>query len=648
MWIVIILLMVVSPCLTTSNSLWRDSVFFQHLDKIHTSQAEWKLTIVQDVRSFPKLIDSAEKQVSGLISEVLQFLPVTSRKRVSFSTSTLRLVPSELNHLLADLKDLKLRTTALYQLGLSPTTQRFRRGLLPFIGQAASYLFGTVSEHDLSLVQSNLHRLQNNQKNIVHVLHQALTLMNVSQVSIQENRHAINSIIDTIADFRNTYLSFQTKTDAEIGQLRNSVNVMFQCLTAVGKASTQVGHLQSHYERLLLQLHIMTTLKLTPHIIAPHLLSSMLIGLKSKLPASLSLPEDPMENIWFYYRKLKVTSAFHDGCLIFVVDLPLIQVDSQFDLFQIHSFPVAAPSNMSEGFRKATVQYAVDHAALAINFGRTRYFLLSSEELRQCTQAEDAYCRVNKPMFLTSAQLHCELSLFLSHRDINCESHLHQDVSLPQVIFLNAGVWMVITRDSFAVTIGCPSGMGQVKYVHRPYTVIQVNQSCYGTSDFFYIPAYFEFTSRQSLAAEVFLLSPNETQFGKLWDELVNISASNPNVSIPSHLTDLKKISLARVMSSLKDDGRLGENTVVVDVWVWLGSIIAGMIFVGLSFMIYHWRNLLMGDKCKTRISSSQSCEVVHLASSKPLEDVQVVSSTSSEDRPVGNDTRPHKILVRV
>jgi len=590
MWLCKILCVLLYLRFTFSDSRWRESVLFEELHAIHTSQARWKITLIQDVSIFPTLIHDAEQQLQLLTDEINTHLPGQDRKIVSSTTSTLRLIPQELDQLRIELNWLKLKTQELYHLGEVSAHRKFRRSLLPFLGQAASYLFGTVSEQDLAVIQSNLHRLNNQQNQVVHVVSQALTLMNVSQAAIHENRQALNAVITTITELRNIYYSYKTATDSAIGMMRARLNLMFRCTMAISRARVHVRQLQAYYDMLLFNLNIMTTSKLTTNLITPRQLSTLLSNLKQRLPAALALAADPVHRVWHYYKSLHVDSAFQDGSLIFVIDLPLIHIDSQFNLFKIHSFPVAAPNHIPTGLDGATIQYKVDNAAIAINFGRTKYFLLSKEELKVCMSSSDAYCRINKPLYLTVAKLHCEISLFLPSLPIKCESHLRQDLRLPQVEFLSKGVWVIITRHSFKLTIGCPTGTEQIKSVFGPYTIVSVNQSCYGTSDFFYIPAYYELDSRQELKSDGLILSRVVPQFGPLWDVIGNITAGRKAISIPAKLKELDTIPVERLISSLKlmDDTELASS----GEFNWLAVVlpIVGVILVIVALGILKWK----------------------------------------------------------
>ena len=85
---------------------------------------------------------------------------------------------------------------------LSPIANpvRKRRSLLPFVGDALSWLFGTVSESDLKQIRNQISSLALNQRRIIHVVEQGLTIINESRVVIRENRQSIIEVIGRIRE----------------------------------------------------------------------------------------------------------------------------------------------------------------------------------------------------------------------------------------------------------------------------------------------------------------------------------------------------------------------------------------------------------------------------------------------------------------
>ena len=64
-----------------------------------------------------------------------------------------------------------------------------KRSLIPIIGQAAGWLFGLVTEQDISDISKNIKNLASNQQHILHVVQESISILNMSRIEII---HVIN------------------------------------------------------------------------------------------------------------------------------------------------------------------------------------------------------------------------------------------------------------------------------------------------------------------------------------------------------------------------------------------------------------------------------------------------------------------------
>jgi uncharacterized protein YpuA (DUF1002 family) len=76
---------------------------------------------------------------------------------------------------------------------------RRKRSLLPFVGSALSFLFGTVSEGDLNVIRNQVNTLSRNQQRISHVVQKSLTIVKQNSGLIAENRQSINHFITDLS-----------------------------------------------------------------------------------------------------------------------------------------------------------------------------------------------------------------------------------------------------------------------------------------------------------------------------------------------------------------------------------------------------------------------------------------------------------------
>lgn len=76
---------------------------------------------------------------------------------------------------------------------------RSKRALLPIVGKALSFLFGTVSEDDFNAIRGSINNLAVNQEKVIHVVEESLTILNTTRVEVAENRQAINDLIGALS-----------------------------------------------------------------------------------------------------------------------------------------------------------------------------------------------------------------------------------------------------------------------------------------------------------------------------------------------------------------------------------------------------------------------------------------------------------------
>ena len=88
---------------------------------------------------------------------------------------------------------------------------------------------------------------------------------------------------------------------------------------------------------------IHVTNKLTPNIIDPTPLRQELIKIQGKLIPTVASPEDPYTNIWHYYKFLTVTPMNDANKLVLMINIPLVDLDSNMTLYKIHNLSIFEP-----------------------------------------------------------------------------------------------------------------------------------------------------------------------------------------------------------------------------------------------------------------------------------------------------------------
>lgn len=174
---------------------------------------------------------------------------------------------------------------------------RRRRSLLPIIGKAFSFLFRTVSESDLQGIRKNINNLANNQQKITHVAKENITLINSTRIAVEENRQQINEIVGALVTLSVQLKNISTGLEKQVHKLDYFVNSHLRINRAVQEVQVMTAKVRNHVENLYIQLNVLALGHLTPSIMAPQDLKSLLSLIKTKLPRTLRLPGNPDEDL---------------------------------------------------------------------------------------------------------------------------------------------------------------------------------------------------------------------------------------------------------------------------------------------------------------------------------------------------------------
>ena len=78
------------------------------------------------------------------------------------------------------------------------TRAQCRRGLLPFLGDALSWLTGTATTKDIHSIKTRINQLIATQTSQCNTLVHIVSILNITRYATQVNRHSINNLIDAV------------------------------------------------------------------------------------------------------------------------------------------------------------------------------------------------------------------------------------------------------------------------------------------------------------------------------------------------------------------------------------------------------------------------------------------------------------------
>lgn len=118
-----------------------------------------------------------------------------------------------------------------------------------------------------------------------------------------------------------------------------------------------------------------------------------MLYIEIKLPRTLSLPADPKQELWLLYRSLTCTAALHNDSIVVVLNIPLLDNEKQFELYQAHDFYIPLLNHSSINDFQYMAKYQLESRFVAIDKRRSQYALISETEAKDCL-ANRIYCKI--------------------------------------------------------------------------------------------------------------------------------------------------------------------------------------------------------------------------------------------------------------
>ena len=273
-----------------------DSVMYQKVSVVTTTRARWLVTFVMDLPKYEKAINNLEYKVNEISNKSWNLTSYFTQAGQSTwyiqGINRLRDEISVVRNTYQGLKD------HFYEYNSLAYRKRNRRSLLPFMGKALHFLFGTVSDEDLSNMRQNIQTLARNQEGIKHVVSESLTIINATRLKVDENRQTLNEVITGLEKVNSKLFNVTNKIQNQISHLENYVHAYTHIDIVINEVNSMIDRTVVFFEQLLLQLNFLAVGRLTPSTITPSNLKKLLLQIQSHIKPPLRLIGDPNEDFW--------------------------------------------------------------------------------------------------------------------------------------------------------------------------------------------------------------------------------------------------------------------------------------------------------------------------------------------------------------
>ena len=556
MWqntIIILAVSVLSQTYLSSALVIRDNVIFHKTNEVSISRAKWLLSIVidfDDFEHFMSLVDEDIKQAEAVIS-------ITIPKQDMVEYEAFRNALAGLRQEIKFLKELKISIkTEVEQImrmhDYNPS--RTKRSLLPFIGEGLSWLFGIVTGEDLSQIRHQISLLSRNQKQVIHVVEQTLSIVNESRVFVKENRQSIISITKSIQEMDSKFNRMKHELEQKIYENRRFMEIFSRLNLVLDEIKTLVRDAKFYLFNLQAQLDALAVGKVSFRTMNPLRLRRLLMDIQENTPGFLSLICDPKKDLWLYYRYLKGTTYFWNGKIIVVLSIPMIRKDQQYEVYKAISIPVPppVPINGSQKFGLLAT-YRLEANGFLIDKARKNYLLLTDSQIDTCSKHNFQFCNVPSAVYPVGISKSCIINLFMNANSdvaLFCTAEVTK-VPLPMTQYLFDVHWLVLSRTHLTFALVCLASNQELKS-QPPFSIISVQPGCTASNRYFTINA--PLVVGRSNTSKENTLDLVYAYFSKItvWKHYQEKFSNNTKINVPPALSEIENIPLNSLLRELE------------------------------------------------------------------------------------------------
>lgn len=271
---------------------------------------------------------------------------------------------------------------------------RGKRALTDFGRNVLKFLFGTATSTDVEDLNKRVSRIQTNQESLVHILEAQATVLNETFAAVKDNRRHIKMLLQG-----QEYLS----------QTMHSYSYSLSMGTALRYMESAIAEFRSQLTKMRAAIELLEQGRLGSYFVPRQSLLAALVDINNHLPAGVSLIEPVRsDNLFKYYQWITVTAVALPNTLRLFIDIPLMNPDQFFDLFEIVRFPVYYSEINTLAY------YRTDHTFIALSKNRQSYILLDTYEVLKCRSGSMSICAPETAIWQNPYQS-CEYALFMGY-----------------------------------------------------------------------------------------------------------------------------------------------------------------------------------------------------------------------------------------
>ena len=422
-----------------------------------------------------------------------------------------------------------------------------RRSLLPFLGDALSWLTGTATTKDIHSIKMQINQLIATQTSQHNTLIHIVSILNITRYATQVNRHSINTLIDAVCT---------TSQD-----INNLYNLTTSLATSVN-FNQMILHIRSVFANHQDSLHYIQTVSThtMEYINCSHLRNTV-----TTCFAHHRFTEDAKTHSW-HPTSNPVPTNFTTGhstflqvpaysCLrlrtnsfLLLIDIPIQVRACQITVHQVFTLDIPH-GNYSACYDVNTKYFGVTKdVTMAVE--------LSTTQFQACQQANGQFCHISTPFQPLANPPTCIATLNAKSKTgiaSKCSLWICKTTTTNLPTQITPDVWILTTLATVQVTtmtLICPKKSMETIPIQQPIHILKLPTACSATSSNFYLPPRYE---TATLDINVSLNMANlhiiniSAQHFCIWQHLGN-NISNMQLQ---HLTTIPSIPVHKIYQHL-------------------------------------------------------------------------------------------------
>ena len=236
----------------------------------------------------------------------------------------------------------------------------------------------------------------------------------------------------------------------------------------------------------ILQLHdvlrVVTNGQITPSVVSPNEIKSVMNEIAQKIPVDLQLGFESDFDIWHVYKYLVTTLILHDNEMHLIVKIPLTDRDISISLVRVYDIPVPLPENATTNPKVGIfAQYDLSTTYMAISGGYIKK--LTKSEFDDCVYAAGRFCTTLTHMIAAEHAGSCLFALYTKNEDSTQRycSVKFLEKHLPYIKPLTDSQWYIATRDRLELAVTCPHKSYR-QIISPPFSIFSLQEFCIGFS----------------------------------------------------------------------------------------------------------------------------------------------------------------------